>query len=180
LKQNINSVLRSVWTKFPKPLLVLIVGIAAVAVLFMGKPGPRTMTPVEPAPPQVAVVYANPQTQSLKVDSQGSVAPRREIDLVVQVSGQVTKVNPGFVEGGFFKAGEPLLTIDDRDYQLALIRAKARVAEAAQLLATEKGRARQAQREWRDLGNDEANDLFLRKPQLAAAEAQLAAAEADR
>ncbi|MDA8963435.1 efflux RND transporter periplasmic adaptor subunit, partial [Pseudomonadales bacterium] len=37
---------------------------------------------------------------------------------------------------------------------------------------------RQAKREWRDLGNSEANALFLRKPQLASAKANLTAAEA--
>jgi RND family efflux transporter MFP subunit len=53
------------------------------------------------------------------------------------------------------------------------------VADAEQLLATERGRARQAKREWRDLGNADANALFLREPQLAAAEATLASARAD-
>jgi RND family efflux transporter MFP subunit len=54
------------------------------------------------------------------------------------------------------------------------------VADARKNLATEKGRAKQAKREWRDLGDKESNDLFLRKPQLASAEAMLRAAIADR
>ncbi|GAB1258588.1 efflux RND transporter periplasmic adaptor subunit [Aurantivibrio plasticivorans] len=165
--------------KLPMAVLVLLAGVVVVAGLFLLKPAPRKMPPREPPAPQVTVVYADPAVQALKVTSQGTVAPRREIDLVVQVSGKVVEVNQHFVEGGFFNAGEPLLKIDPRDYELALVRAKARVAEANQALATERGRARQAQREWRDLGNDEANQLFLRKPQLAAAEANLAAAEAD-
>ena len=89
-------------------------------------------------------------------------------------------VSEKFVNGGFFNAGEPLLEVESHEYQFALTRAEARVAEAQQLLATEKGRAYQAKREWRDLGNKEANDLFLRVPQLAAAEASVAAAIADR
>lgn len=170
---------KSLWQKFPKPLLILAVGCVAVFALLTLKPSPKKMPRTEPPAPQVTVVYASPSVQALKVSSQGTVNPRYEIDLVSQVSGQIKKVNENFVEGGFFKAGEPLIEIDKRDYELAVVRAKARVAETAQLLATEKGRARQAKREWRDLGNTEANDLFLRKPQLAAAEAQYAAAVAD-
>ncbi|MGH1470468.1 MAG: efflux RND transporter periplasmic adaptor subunit [Cellvibrionaceae bacterium] len=170
---------KNIWQKIPKPLLILVVGGLAVFALLTLKPSPQKMPKTEPSPPQVAVVYAVPSTQALKVKSQGTVSPRYEIDLVTQVAGRIEKVNKNFVEGGFFKAGEALITIDKRDYELAVIKANARVAETAQVLATEKGRARQAQREWRDLGNTEANDLFLRKPQLAAAEAQLAAAKAD-
>lgn len=178
--KNEKSAIQHGWDRTPKALLVLIVGCMAVAALLFLKPAPRTMDVPEPPPPQVAVVHAQPQTQALTVNSQGTVEPRREIDLVIQVSGQVRWVDDNFVNGGFFQKGDTLLEIDPRDYELALIRAEARVAEAAQLLATEKGRARQAEREWRDLGNEEANQLFLRKPQLAAAEAQLAAARADR
>jgi RND family efflux transporter MFP subunit len=175
-----QSAAKPLWKRVPVALVVLFFGGLAATGLLVLKPAPRTVTPPEAPPPQVAVVYADSQTQALRVDSQGTVEPRREIDLVAQVAGQVQSVHQNFVNGGFFEKGDVLLEIDDRDYQLALIRAEARVAEAAQLLATEKGRARQAEREWRDLGNAEANELFLRKPQLAAAEAQLQAARADR
>lgn len=180
MNDKIQSATKRAWKRTPKATLVLVVGGMAVTGLLTLKPAPRTMQVIEPPPPQVAVVHAEPRTQALTVESQGSVAPRRQIDLVVQVAGKVREVNDSFVDGGFFEEGETLLKIDARDYEFALIRARARVAEAAQLLATERGRARQAQREWRDLGNAEANELFLRKPQVAAAEAQLASAEADR
>ena len=45
------------------------------------------------------------------------------------------------------------------------------------MLAEEEGRSRQATQQWRDLGNKNANDLFLRKPQLAAAQANLESAQ---
>lgn len=166
--------------RLPPALFILAFGVVAVAALFLLKPVPQTRPSIEPGPPQVAVIYALPETQALTVSSQGSVTPRREIDLVVQVAGKVQWVNDKFVDGGFVEAGETLLRVEAQEYEFALVRAQARVAEAEQLLATEKGRARQAKREWRDLGNQEANDLFLRVPQLAAAEANLAAAVADR
>ena len=59
------------------------------------------------------------------------------------------------------------------------MRAKAQLAKALEQDALEKGRSRQAKREWRDLGDRTANALFLREPQLAAAEATLESARAD-
>lgn len=163
-----------------KPVAILILGGLLVLAVATLKPKP-TPTPVAtPPPPRVEVVFASPSPQAIKVKSQGTVAPRREIDLVAEVSGRITQVAPGFVDGAFVQAHQPLITIDPRDYKTALLGAEARVADATQLLATEKGRNRQARREWRDLGNKEANELFLRKPQLAAAEAQLQSAKADR
>ena len=72
-----------------------------------------------------------------------------------------------------------MLELEKADYEFAIARALAQEAAAAQRVAEERGRNLQAQREWRDLGTVEANDLFLRKPQLRAAEASMAAAQAD-
>jgi RND family efflux transporter MFP subunit len=168
------------WKKIPLPVVIISVGAVLIAGLLTLKPKPQAVVETMPPPPEVAVVLAEPRTQTLSVKTQGTVTPKREITLVTQVAGSVVQVDDEFVNGGFFKEGQALIQVDDRDHQLSLIRAKARVAEAAQLLATEKGRAYQAKREWRDLGNAEANDLFLRKPQLAAAKANLEAAKADQ
>jgi RND family efflux transporter MFP subunit len=130
-------------------------------------------------PPTVSVVTVIPKVKSLSVITQGTVAPRLEINIVSQVSGKVKAVSGDFAPGGFFTVDELLLEVEDQGYQFALVRAKARVADAEQLVALEKGRVRQAQREWRDLGNKDANQLFLRKPQLASAHASLLAARAD-
>ena len=77
-----------------------------------------------------------------------------------------------------FSAGQPLVTLEQSDYRIAISQARAELARAQQTLASERGAARQARREWRDLGDKEANALFLRKPQLASAEAGLEAAQA--
>ena len=166
--------------KVPLTAKILLLGGAFVVALATLKPAPQPNPVEEEAPPSVAVILANPSVQTLTVSSQGTVAPRREIDLVAEVSGRITRVDDHFANGAFVAPDQKLVTIDPRDYQLALVRARARVADAEQLLATERGRARQAKREWRDLGNNEANQLFLRKPQLASAEAQLQSAKADR
>ncbi|WP_231759269.1 efflux RND transporter periplasmic adaptor subunit [Microbulbifer elongatus] len=126
------------------------------------------------------VVYANPGRQTLLVPSQGSVRARHEIEVVARVGGVIESVNDAFVPGGFFQQGDSLIQIEAADYRHALTRAESQVANAAATLAQEQGMAKQAKREWRDLGTKTANNLFLRKPQLAAAEAGLAAAKADR
>lgn len=160
------------------PLLIAVVGIVVVAVLILARPKPAP-GPSEAAATyvKVAVVPAKKQSLRLSVTAQGTVQPKREIELVTQVSGQVVAVEPGFVDGGFFDAGERLIQIDNRDYKAAVLSANAQLAQAQQRLAEEQGQSRQAKREWRDLGNQNANDLFMRKPQLAAARANLAAAE---
>lgn len=167
-------------TKLPTFVIILLVGALLVVAVATLHPSPEPLAPTAPKPIQVNVVLATPKTEVLTVKSQGTVAPKREIDLVAQVAGRITEVSNNFVNGGFFSEGAPLVNIDPRDYELAAIRANARVAQAQQDLATIRGQARQAKREWRDLGNDDANALFLRKPQLAAAEANLASAKAER
>ncbi len=166
--------------KLPTSLLVLLIGGAAVIGVATLKPAPEPNPVEKRPPPSVSVILANPSTQTLTVNTQGTVAPRREIDLVAEVSGRITQADNDFVNGAFVDADQRLVTIDPRDYELSLVRAQARVADAEQSLATERGRARQAKREWRELGNPESNQLFLRKPQLASAEAQLNSAKADR
>lgn len=166
--------------KFILPGAIVLAGITVVLILIIAKPKPEASpAAAEPAHVKVAVTTAIPQTVQLAVNAHGTVAPKREIDLVAQVSGQIVNVEPAFIDGGFFSRSEVLIEIDARDYQVAVLNAGARLAEAERLLAEEEGRSLQAKREWRDLGNQTANDLFLRKPQLAAARAQVASARAD-
>ena len=160
-------------------LLVLVIGGGAAYGLLVGKPGPEPQAPPEAAPPRVDVVAAQPQSRALSVQTQGTVQPLLEINLVSQVAGRVVATAATFAQGGFFAADEPLLQVEQADYEFAIARAESQVAAARQRLAEERGRALQAEREWRDLGSIQANDLFLRKPQIAAAEAALRAAEAD-
>ncbi len=158
---------------------LLLAGIGLSYALLLGKPEPEPQEPPPAAAVRVEVVAARPQTRSLQVETQGTVRPQREINLVSRVAGRVESVSADFAAGGFFLADVPLLKIEDADYQFDIARAKSQVAAARQRVAEERGRALQAKREWRDLGSAEANALFLREPQLASAEAALLAAEAD-
>ncbi|PHQ58573.1 MAG: efflux transporter periplasmic adaptor subunit [Porticoccus sp.] len=161
------------------PLMIVLVAILVVVVLAGIRPEPVQQPRVEPAPPEISAMTAIPARRQVSVLTQGTVQPKVEVALAAQVAGQVLSVSPNFVDGGFFNEGEVLLQLDARDYDIEVIRASSRVAEAEKTLAMERGQARQAKREWRDLGNVEGNALFLREPQVKAAEAALAGARAD-
>nr|WP_255771881.1 efflux RND transporter periplasmic adaptor subunit [Microbulbifer guangxiensis] len=143
-------------------------------------PKPEEKVVQASVPPVVDVMYVQPGREALLVPSQGTVRARYEIEVVARVGGAIEKVDDAFVAGGFFQPGQSLLQIESADYRHQLVRAESQLANARATLAQEQGRAKQAKREWRDLGSEEANALFLRKPQLAAAEAAVAAARADR
>jgi len=160
------------------PVLVLLTSIGAAWALIEQRP--HVMPQAEaPAAPKVEILRAEPQTLRLNVMSQGVVAPREEIDLIAEVSGKVVQMHPALVSGGAFAANELLLTIDPRDYDYAVVAAQAKVSEAKRALISEEAQAEQALNEWQALGEGEASDLALRKPQLAEAEAKLKAAEAE-
>jgi RND family efflux transporter MFP subunit len=159
--------------------MVIFLGGGLAYFLLVGKPSPEPQEPPQILPPSVDVIAVNPRRRAISVETQGTVRPLREINLVSQVAGRVDAVSGRFAEGEFFAAGEELLRLEGIDYEFAIVRAESQVAAARQRVAEEKGRTLQAAREWRDLGSDQANDLFLRKPQLASAVAALKAAEAD-
>lgn len=161
------------------PLVVLALGVALFLFLAAGPDAPAPKAPEAQSALPVTVQTVTSGEQALTVLTQGTVQASEEIDLVSEVGGKIHWAADAFVSGGFFAAGDALLKIDAADYEIAKVRADARVAEAQEALATTRGQALQAKREWRDLGNTPANDLFLRKPQLARAEAQLAAAKAE-
>ena len=81
--------------------------------------------------------YAKLGNVQLEVRTQGEVRPQIEIDLVPEVGGKIVFVSPNFIEGGIFKKGETLLRIEDADFQVAVIRAEAGMAQAEQVLAQE-------------------------------------------
>lgn len=160
--------------------LVIAVLLLVLVFLFRGPAAPEAVAPAAVEPPLVRVQPVIPSTLTPPVISQGTVVAHREVDVIAQVSGQIVETSPQFVDGGVVRKGELLVELEQADYLYALANAQAQLAQAAELLATERGRGRQARREWRDLGNADANSLALREPQLAAAEANHAGAKAAR
>jgi RND family efflux transporter MFP subunit len=102
--------------------------------------------------------------------------------LFPEVSGKIVSQSKKLVPGGRFRAGERMLGIDSRDYNLAVKQQRAAVQQAQMELATERARGAVAKREWSliDKGIEptaEGKKLALREIQLETAEAALASAE---
>ena len=158
------------------PIIVLIIGAVGTYVLIQSKEGVQSK-PIEKSPPLVRVQSVLPTNFQIVVRSQGTVAPRTQTTLISQVAGQITSVSPVFVNGGFFEKGDVLLTIDPRDYEIAVAQAQVGVARAKLRLRREEEEAAMARAEWERLGTGEPSDLVLRKPQIAEARAAIDAAE---
>ena len=161
------------------PLAVVGGAIAAAGWLMANPPA----VPKRPGPPaaqlHVDTVTLERAPYRVLVESFGFVQPRTQSDLVAQVGGQITEVSTNFRDGGFFEAGERLLLIDPRDYEIGVKIAEAELISQRQALVEERARVTQALHDWQRLGDGgEPPSLVSREPQLRAAEAAVAAAEA--
>ena len=171
------------WLKILLPIVVIVFAILAALALFAART-PAEQQPASAPTLLVDVAEAKREQVTFVVRSQGVVAPRTRTTLVSEVSGLIVEVSPAFVAGGFFAKDDVLVRIDPRNYQTALKRATATVAQARTRVATENALAGYAYEDWERLRSLEAadrpaSDLTLRKPQLAEAVAQLESAEAD-
>lgn len=156
------------------PFVVVVVTLLVVIGLVRTAPEPE----VGEAVTNRIGVYIERATRTgarAEVTVYGEVRPRVQIDVISEVSGRVTDVSSRFTEGGSVMAGDALLTIEDRDYVVAVSEARARLAarrlELEQALA-DAGVARQQL-----VGEVNPSDLALRKPQIAQARAGVQAAE---
>ena len=162
----------------------LLAGAAGITfLLYLDRPSTEITEPVY-IPVTVDVVAAEKETIRIPVQAQGTVSPLQQSVLAAEVQGRIVAVADNFHAGGFLRQGDVLLRIDPRDYEARLARAEAALRSAESELLQERGRADVARREWERLPegsqrSDDARDLYLRKPQLAQAEAQLLAAAAD-
>ncbi len=162
------------------PILVVVAGIVGAMLLTSArKAPPRTERP-SPGP-LVEILEVHTQDVPVTVTGQGQVGAKVAVELVPQVGGRVVFVSPSLVAGGFFRAGETLLSIESRDYELAVERARAAVARSQVVLEQQRAEADVARQEWDALnpGSPPPSGLVVREPQVRQSEAELAAAEAD-
>ncbi len=168
-----------------RKILVVTAPLGVVVLTFLALGVMRAAAPeVERKEPEerrltVTVARAERTTILPRVVTQGEVQARTEIDLIPQVSGRIQELSPSFAVGAAFATGDVLIRIEDTDYELAVVRARARVAQAQQVLDRESAQADMARQDWEELGRGEASPLTLREPQLAEAKANLEAADAD-
>ena len=159
------------------PLVILVAaGLSAYAII-INKPLAKIETPKVELP-GVRVETVVLETVQLSVESEGTVRPRTESQLVPEIAGRVNWVSSSFVNGGFFEVGDVLVKIDRFNYQQAVIVAEAQLVQARLKLALEEAESDVARREWTELGRGDPRSLTLREPQLKDALAAVAASEA--
>lgn len=161
------------------PLGLVILTVVLVSVIKGNPPESKRGKPSKASQMTVETQTLQPQAYQVMVKSFGTVAPRTQTQLSAQVQGKITYVSEKFRAGGFFKSGDVLVELDNRDYLAEVNIAKASYVSATQSLAEEKARVKQAVADWKRLGNgSSASDLVLRKPQLEAAQAKMLSSQA--
>lgn len=165
-------------SKYVLPVAVIALAFLSAKLIGANKPEPRTRETVV----SMAAVDATRLSRSqypVVIRSQGTIQPTLANTLVPAVAGTVIQINEDFVAGGAFSAGDVLLRIDPRDYEIALTQAEANLAQVDAQLQEQLALADQARAEWRSMGRSgEPSPLTLRVPQLAAANANRDAAMA--
>lgn len=171
------------YSKIITPLAIIAVAALLAVAFVLSRPEPKIVDN-KPAPLLVDAIEAVKEDIQVSVRTQGTVVPRTETTLVAEVSGRIVEVADHFSVGGYFRKGDVLLGIDQRDYVAAVKRAEANLASARSQLASEKGRAEVAYQDWVKYRStvkrsEAATDLALRKPQLEEAQAGLDSAMAE-
>ena len=109
---------------------VLLFSILLAYGLVATSPVPEQKVPEELVK-TIRVVQAIPAKINLEVESQGTVVPHKQSELVPEVNGRVSWMSPSMIVGGFFKKGDILLKIDSGDYVASVERASAKLSRAS-------------------------------------------------
>ena len=165
-------------------IIIGTIGVAGLMIWLRPEPPRR---PAELDSPIVSVETVVAGSGPILVFGGGTVRPRWEIDIAPEVGGKIVAVSANLQSGGHVSAGEVLVLIDPADYENRVQQAEADVATQRVLLLQAEEEAQIAQTEYEQFraresrrGNGAAppSPLVLREPQLQAARAALARAEA--
>ncbi len=161
-------------------IIVTIVGITALLIFILGALQPKAQKRKTPDTiVKVEVVEATRSEYPIVVNTNGTIQADTRGGLVSQIRGEIVKVSDNFKNGGAFEAGDVLIEVDQRDYLAEVSQALSAVSQAKASLEQEQALAKQAKTDWERLGNTgPAPALVARKPQSAAARAQLESANA--
>lgn len=160
---------------------LVILGLAAwgAYVLKLSKPEPKSKK-IEVIVPEVNAVIVPAANYTPMVSSFGTVQSYFETELTSEVNGKITSVSANFRVGEMVAKGDALVAIDASDFEAELATEKANLILMQSALAEEEVRAMQAAADWGASGRklSAASDFVLRKPQMAAAKANIDSAMA--
>lgn len=158
-------------------ILLIPISLAFNSVAIDNKPK-LELKPEQHPTPEVEVLNITAAQHSLMITSHGLVTPKYKLDLVSQVSGNLSAFSDGFEVGHSAIKGEVIASITPTVYEQ-------RVAEAETLVEQAKVKVLEEQRKIQITKRDRANSaeqvdspLVFGEPQLKAANAQLKSAKA--
>lgn len=119
------------------PTVILAMGVGC----FLWFSAPIEKETSEPEPPQslrTRIVELEVGDYPVVITTNGTVAPHNQVTLSAEVTGKITSLSPSFDVGSYFRAGEVLAELDNRDYKTAVAVADAQLRSAKSALALAK------------------------------------------
>ena len=160
-----------------RPVLIIVFSLLISYILwFLGQVQPK---PVEElSPPDVIIETLTNIDHQIKINSTGTTKPLTQTVLNSEVGGEVIYRSKKFSEGSSVIVGEILAKIDDTDLQLQYKNALLQLANAEVQYSVQLAETEVAKKAWEEIGEGDASDLTLKKPQLKQAKALLNVANA--
>lgn len=163
-------------------LALAIVGGAVLLYRYQIRTSPRAGRKKPPTQAKlVQVIPVRKDNYPTTVTADGIIMPAQQVTLRPQVTGQIVELSSDVVPGGIVKAGQNLMRIDRRDYEILVQQRQYDVARAVKDFKVEQGNQAIARQEYELLDeviSEEDRELVLREPQLASAEAARTSARA--
>lgn len=163
---------------FALSVLFLIMVLVYTAYAIETKPEPEERE-VASAEFEVTVVEVSPGPEQASVQAYGEVRAKFELSLRTELPGRIVVLKEDFEAGRVLAENSVVVELDDKSYQQQLAQAKRELAQAKLDLMLERQESEQSQLDWKQSGlTGKVDDLGLRKPQLALAEAKYEQAQA--
>lgn len=164
-------------------LTVVVIALALLGASFVLQTAPKAEKRAAPPKPSRLVNTSVLKQEDVQVEvlGYGVVKPDQQTNLQARVSGVVKQLGPHFLPGSRVEKGEVLVVLDDTDYKLELANAHATLAQAKANLSAEMGNQAVAKTDLDTLAlstTEAEKSLILRQPQLEAAKAAVASAQA--
>jgi RND family efflux transporter MFP subunit len=169
--------MKAVFIKIAVALGMIILSVGIIGVIHATAEESEEKKPVD-SRPTVSVESLVAVDHTVEITSFGELVPLESTELSAQVSGEVLNWNKNFIAGGVVKRGDILFSIEADTYEAAVLQSEAQISLAQAALTEELARQQVAKREARNLPKAQVSDLYLRKPQVLSATAQLKSAEA--
>ena len=110
-------------------IAVLLAAVAAAAGIYVSRPMPEQLT-VSETTSAIRAMTVVKESLRLKIRSEGTVTPKTQTNVIPEIKGRVTWLSPNLVVGGYFQAGDLLVTIDAADYEARTGLAQAQLLRA--------------------------------------------------